>query len=164
MKTASKKPFKSGDKQLDSILGRYKGLSRELISILQDVQEELGYLPEDALRQVAQFLDAPITEIYGVATFYKMFRLTKPGRRTLTACIGTACHVRGVTRIVDELSRMLGVRPGETTGDGEYSLETVNCLGCCAIGPVLVTDGKYHGQVTPQGARKLAKRSEAPKK
>jgi len=143
--------------RLKNVFKRYEGKPRELISVLQDVQEEYGYLPREALEAVSDFLQTSMSEIYGVATFYKMFRLTKPGEHMLTACVGTACHVRGMPRVVDELSRALNVQPGQTTPDGAYTLETVNCLGCCAIGPVLVLDGKYHGQVTPQSARKLLK-------
>ncbi|MBI5208874.1 MAG: NAD(P)H-dependent oxidoreductase subunit E [Elusimicrobia bacterium] len=157
MKNKKPKRNGSGDPRLDKVLKPYKGEPREMISMLQDIQDEYGFLPEDALRQVAVALGVPLPDVFGVATFYRMFRLNAPGRHTITACVGTACHVRGVPRVVDELSRTLGVEPGQTTPDGEYSLETVACLGCCAIGPVVVMDGVYHGQVNPQTARKLVK-------
>lgn len=157
MKKTTAKHAGTGDSRLDRIFKPYKGQTRELISVLQDIQDEYGYLPEDCLRKASVFLGVPLPDIFGVATFYRMFRLNAPGKHMVTACVGTACHVRGVTRVVDELSRTLGIEPGQTTQDGEYSLETVACLGCCAIGPVVVMDGQYHGQVSPQGARKLVK-------
>ncbi|MBI4678233.1 MAG: NAD(P)H-dependent oxidoreductase subunit E [Elusimicrobia bacterium] len=157
MKKSTAKRNGTGEPRLDKIFKSYKGRAREMISILQDIQDEYGFLPEEALKKTAVFLDVPLPDIFGVATFYRMFRLGRPGKHTITACIGTACHVRGVTRVVEEIGRTLGIEPGQTTPDGEYSLDTVNCLGCCAIGPVVVMDGQYHGQVTSQSARKLVK-------
>ena len=118
-----------------------------LLSVLQDIQTEFGYLPEEKLIETAKTLDMPLIDVYGVATFYKSFSLTPKGRHQVKACLGTACHVRGASRIVDEIERKLGIEPGETSEDGEFSLETVMCLGCCAIGPVVVIDGKYYGQM-----------------
>jgi len=123
--------------------------NKNLLSILQDVQKECGYLPEERLREIALMLGMPLIDVYGVATFYKSFSLTPRGRYQVKVCLGTACHVRGATRIGKEVGRKLGIGPGETSEDGEFSLETVMCLGCCAIGPVVVIDGKYYGQVTP---------------
>ncbi|MBI5242080.1 MAG: NAD(P)H-dependent oxidoreductase subunit E [Elusimicrobia bacterium] len=145
------------DPRLKRILGRYQGRAKDLISVLQDIQAKYGYLNEEALKTVSTGLNVPLTGIYGVATFYKMFRLNPPGRHTLTLCLGTACHVRGGVPVAEEISKALGIQPGETTKDREYSFDTVNCLGCCAIGPVLVKDGKYHRQVTLQGVRNLLK-------
>ena len=122
--------------------------NKNLLSILQDVQKECGYLPEEKLIETAETLDMPLIDVYGVATFYKSFSLTPRGRHQIKVCLGTACHVRGAERIVEEIERKLAVRPGETSENGEFSLETVMCLGCCAIGPVVVIDGKYYGQVT----------------
>jgi len=119
-----------------------------LIALLQDLQEEFGYLPEFALRIVAEKTGRPLISVYGVATFYKMFRFKPKGRQHLSVCVGTACHVRGGAQVAEELGKKLGIRPGETSADGEFTLETVNCLGCCAIGPVVVKDGRYHGQVS----------------
>ena len=119
-----------------------------LIALLQDLQEEFGYLPEFALRLVAEKSGRTLISVYGVATFYKMFRFKPKGRKLLSVCVGTACHVRGGAQVAEELSKKLEVAPGDTTADGEFSLETVNCLGCCAIGPVVVKDGRYHGQVS----------------
>ena len=119
-----------------------------LLSVLQDIQAKYGYLPEEKLIETAETLEIPLIDVYGVATFYKSFSLTPKGRHQVKACLGTACHVRGANRTVKEIERKLGIKPGDTSEDGEFSLETVMCLGCCAIGPVVVVDGKYYGQVT----------------
>jgi len=120
-----------------------------LLSVLQDIQAKYGYLPEEKLIETAKTLGMPLIDVYGVATFYKSFSLTPRGRHLVKVCLGTACHVRGASRIGKEVGRKLGIGPGETSEDGEFSLETVMCLGCCAIGPVVVIDGKYYGQVAP---------------
>jgi len=124
------------------------GSNETLLSVLQDIQAKYGYLPEEKLIETAETLDMPLIDVYGVATFYKSFSLTPRGRHQVKVCLGTACHVRGATRIGKEVGRKLGIGPGETSENGEFSLETVMCLGCCAIGPVVVIDGKYYGQVT----------------
>ena len=118
-----------------------------LLSILLDIQEKYSYLPEEKLIETAETLNLPLIDVYGVATFYKSFSLTPRGRHQVKVCLGTACHVRGASRILKEIERKLGIEPGETSEDGEFSLETVMCLGCCAIGPVVVIDGKYYGQM-----------------
>jgi len=125
------------------------GSNETLLSVLQDIQAKYGYLPEEKLIETAETLDMSLIDVYGVATFYKSFSLTPRGRHQVKVCLGTACHVRGASRIVEEIGRKLGIEPEETSEDGEFSLETVMCLGCCAIGPVVVIDGKYYGQVTP---------------
>jgi len=125
------------------------GSSETLLSVLQDIQAKYGYLPEEKLIETSETLDMPLIDVYGVATFYKSFSLTPRGRHQVKVCLGTACHVRGANRIGKEVGRKLGIGPEETSEDGEFSLETVMCLGCCAIGPVVVIDGKYYGQVTP---------------
>ena len=125
------------------------GSNETLLSVLQDIQAKYGYLPEEKLIETSETLDMPLIDVYGVATFYKSFSLTPRGRHQVKVCLGTACHVRGADRIGKEVGRKLGIGPGETSEDGEFSLETVMCLGCCAIGPVVVIDGKYYGQVTP---------------
>ncbi|MFA5078941.1 MAG: NAD(P)H-dependent oxidoreductase subunit E [Dehalococcoidia bacterium] len=122
--------------------------NKNLLLILQDIQKEFGYLPEDKLKETAVALGKSLIDVYGVATFYRSFSLTPRGRHHVKVCLGTACHVRGSSRILDEIVHRLGVRPGETSTDGEYSLETVMCLGCCAIGPVMVVDNKYYGQMS----------------
>ena len=125
------------------------GSSETLLSVLQDIQAKYGYLPEEKLIETSETLDMPLIDVYGVATFYKSFSLTPRGRHQVKVCLGTACHVRGANRIGEEVGRKLSIGPGETSENGEFSLETVMCLGCCAIGPVVVIDGKYYGQVTP---------------
>ncbi len=140
---------------VDSIVESY-GCSRDsLISILQDVQTRYHYLPEDALRQVARMLDLPLIQVYGVATFFKAFSLEPRGKHLVHVCLGTACHVRGANSVLDEVKRRLDVEPGQTTDDMEYTLETVNCLGACALGPIVVVDGEYHGQITPRKVKKV---------
>ena len=118
-----------------------------LISILQDVHSEFNYLPEGSLEIISRELGMPLSSVYGVATFFKSFSFTPRGKHIASVCLGTACHVRGGAPVAAEFERKLGIKAGETMANGQFSLETVNCLGCCAIGPVVVGDGKYHGQV-----------------
>jgi NADH-quinone oxidoreductase subunit E len=118
-----------------------------LISILQDVHAEFNYLPEGSLEIISRELGMPLSSVYGVATFFKTFSFTPRGKHVASVCLGTACHVRGGSLVAAEFERRLGIQAGETTANGQFSLETVNCLGCCAIGPVAVVDGKYYGQV-----------------
>ena len=135
-----------------------------LISMLQDIQSEYHHLPEEALRHVAKSLDLPLIQVYGVATFYKAFSLKPKGKHLCAVCTGTACHVRGASAVLDELERQLGVKSGETTEDMLFTLESVNCLGACALGPVVVMDGKYHGQMNTAKLRKvMAKHKTAPR-
>ncbi len=134
-------------KFVEGAVARHGGF---LISTLQDIQEHYKYLPEEALREVAKASGIALRDVYGVATFYSAFSFTPKGKHIITVCLGTACHVRGGVRIVDVLSKNLGINPGETTKDLQFTLETVNCLGCCAIGPTVVLNGKYYGQMTPQ--------------
>jgi NADH-quinone oxidoreductase subunit E len=131
-----------------SIIDKHQGLKKNLIAILLDVQENFNYLPPDALRLVAKALGLPLIDVIGVATFYRAFSLKPRGKHTCLVCLGTACHVRGAQRILEEVERKLGVPAGENTKDGQFTLETVACLGCCAIGPVVVIDGEYHGHAT----------------
>ncbi len=127
---------------------KYRNEKKALISILQDIQEEYNYLPQEALRIVSRSLGVPLIDIIGVATFYRAFSLEPRGEHLITVCLGTACHVRGGPKILEEFERQLNIKAGETTKDGQSSLETVACLGCCAIGPVVVVDGDYHAQTT----------------
>lgn len=121
---------------------------KSLLSILHNIQREWGYLPEEKLREIAVMLGMPLIDVCGVATFYKSFSLTPKGRHQIKVCLGTACHVRGANRILKEVERKLGIKSGETSEDGEFSLEIVMCLGCCAIGPVVVMDDRYYGKMT----------------
>jgi NADH:ubiquinone oxidoreductase subunit E len=133
--------------KVDSLIDGYVDKKEELISLLQDVQAEFNYLPQDVLIRISQKLDIPLSQIFSVATFFKAFSLKPRGRHLVTVCLGTACHVRAGQRLVDKMERDYGIKPGETTEDTRFTLETVNCLGCCALGPVVVVDGKYESQV-----------------
>ena len=134
---------------LETILNRYDRDRTQVVSVLQDIQDEERYLSQEALTYVAEALDMPRSQVYGLATFYRAFSLEPRGDHTIVVCTGTACHVRGAPRLVDELSRRLVVAPGGTTADRKFTLETVNCLGACALGPLVVVDGNYHGQMSP---------------
>lgn len=121
-----------------------------LIPILQDIQKNYKYLPEEFLIKVAEKLHIPLIDVYGVTTFYQSFSLIPKGEHIIVVCLGTACYIRGGIKIVDVLTKELNIKPGETTKDNKFTLETVNCLGCCAIGPTMVLDGEYYGEMTPQ--------------
>jgi len=121
-----------------------------LIGVLQETQEECGYLRKDRLEELSAKLEIPLSRIYSVATYYKSFSLIPPAKHTVTVCMGTACYVRGAPRIVERISQILNIRPGETTPDSMFKLETVNCLGACALGPLVVIDGEYYGEMSPQ--------------
>jgi len=141
--------------RVESIVESYDGNADCLISILQDVQAAFGYLPERALRQVAAAKSLPLIQVYGVATFFKAFSLTPRGKHTIQVCLGTACHVRGAPAVLAEIERQLGVAAGETTEDQQFTLGTVNCLGACALGPIVQVDDKYHGQMTAGKVKKM---------
>jgi NADH-quinone oxidoreductase subunit E len=135
-------------KQLDKILARYGGEKSDLIPILQEAQESFGYLPEGVMQKIAQFLRLPESTVYGVGTFYAQFKLIPTGKRLIKVCRGTACHVRGGVRILREVEKRLGIKPGETSGDLSYSLETIACFGSCALAPVMVVDKNVYGRMT----------------
>ena len=136
-------------RKVDSIIDSYVDKKELLISLLQDIQAEFNYLPRDVLVKVSQKLDIPLSQIFSVATFFRAFSLKPRGRHLVTVCLGTACHVRGAQRMADKLERDYSLKPGDTTEDSKFTLETVNCLGCCALGPVVVVDGNYESQVNP---------------
>lgn len=138
---------------IEHILDRHDRAPSAIIAILQDVQDEVNHLPEGTLRYVAERLDIPVSKVFRLATFYRAFSLEPRGEHLIEVCTGTACHVRGAVKIVDSLEREIGIRAGETDERLEFTLETVNCLGACALGPVMVVDGQYHGQMT--GAKAL---------
>lgn len=140
---------------LEAILKGREGRRHELVEVLQDVQETSGYISEDAMRTVSEKLATPLIEVYRVANFYTAFTLAPRGRHLITICMGTACHVRGAPLMFDEVLGQLGVEPGGTTDDGFFTVERVNCLGACALGPVVVLDGVYHDHMTPRKLRKL---------
>lgn len=127
----------------------------QLLEVLQDMQVVYGYLPEEELRIVSERLGVRPIEVYRVASFYKAFTLMPHGRHSLTLCTGTSCHVRGSQMLLDTVQGQLDILPGQTTKDGAFTLQTVNCLGCCALGPVIVMDGVYHDRITPRKLRQL---------
>jgi NADH-quinone oxidoreductase subunit E len=134
--------------EMGDILGEFGQDQKDLIHILHRIQAKFGYIPPEAVAQVARRLKISENEIFGVLTFYKAFSLEPRGRYLVTVCLGTACHVRGGVQIVEEMERKLRIKAGGTTPDKKFTLETVNCLGCCAIGPVVVVNGKYYSHVT----------------
>ena len=134
--------------QLDDILSQHSGESGDLIPILQEAQGRFGYLPEGVMAGIAKFLRLPESNVFGVATFYAQFKFTPIGKRIVKVCRGTACHVRGGARILNEVERQLGITPGETTDDLEYSLETIACFGSCALAPIVVIDKTVYGRMT----------------
>jgi NADH:ubiquinone oxidoreductase subunit E len=140
---------------LEEVLEGRRSQPQQLIEVLQDVQEGWGYISQPAMIAISQELGVPLIEVYRVASFYKAFSLVPRGKHLITVCLGTACHVRGAPRLGDQVTGQLQVEPGGTTSDGLFTVETVNCLGACALGPVVVLDGVYHSQMTPRKARRL---------
>ena len=134
--------------KIDEILDKYGGDRSALIQVLLEVQRENRWLPKDVLEQVSQKLGGPLTEIFHIATFYKAFSLMPKGRHSVSVCLGTACQVRGAPRLLDRIIETLQIKPGETSADMQFSLDTVNCLGCCALGPVMLVDDEYHSKPT----------------
>ncbi len=141
--------------RVDQIIDKHGLDRRELIALLLDVQDEFYYLPQEALARVAEKMQLPSVQVYQVARFYKAFSLKPRGKHLLTVCLGTACHVRGGKRLLDQLARLLKVEPGETTEDKLFTLHVVNCLGCCALGPVMVVDGTYYGKMAATKIEKI---------
>ncbi len=150
--SAKSKPSKQSVKLT---LDRYDGDPGMLVAVLQDIQAEYNYLPKEALVQVSQGLDVPLTQVYSVASFFKAFSLKPRGRHLINVCLGTACHVRGAVRVLDEIERELGIKSGGTTEDLRYTLETVNCVGACALGPIMIIDGNYSGQMKSNKVKPL---------
>jgi NADH:ubiquinone oxidoreductase subunit E len=141
--------------KVDAILENRGAEPFDIIEVMQDLQELHGYLPEWVLRRVSESLEIPLIEVFRLASFYKAFSLTPRGRHLVTVCTGTACHVRGAPRMLDEVVAELEIEPGETTEDRAFTIETVNCLGACALGPVVVVDGTYHDHMSPAKLRVL---------
>jgi NADH:ubiquinone oxidoreductase subunit E len=135
------------------------GADSSLISVLEEIQAQYSYLPQEAMILVSERMGVPLSQVYSVATFYNAFSLKPRGEHTICVCTGTACHVRGAVQVLNRLEASLGVRPGGTTRDRQFTLETVNCLGCCALGPVVVLDDDYEGQMTTKKVDKLLKRA-----
>ena len=131
--------------KVEGVLNKYQRHQGLLVPILQDIQAEYNYLPKDALEEVSRGLGIPLTQVYSVATFFKAFSLEPRGRHLIHVCLGTACHVRGAVRILETIERELGIKSGETTEDLKYTLERVNCVGACALGPIVIVDGEPLG-------------------
>ncbi len=135
--------------RIDQIIDKHNGEASSLIQVLLEIQSENNWLSKAALARVNEKLQVPLARILHIATFYKAFSLVPKGRHGVHICVGTACHVRGATRILDTVEEATGIKPGETDLDLKFSLETVNCLGCCALGPVVEVDGKVYGKMSP---------------
>jgi len=149
------------DGNLENILAHYEGKDFELIPILQEVQHEFGYLPEFEMSEVAKFVGLPKSRIYGVATFFEQFKFTPQGKNLITVCRGTACHVRGARRILEEFEEKLSVKEGETTEDLEYTLGTAACIGCCALAPCVMINDDVEAKLTPKKVADLINKETA---
>lgn len=148
------------DTSLETIFSEYEGKRENIIPILQKVQEEYTYLPENLMAEIAKYTHVPPSDIYGVATFYAQFRFTPTGKNLVSVCRGTACHVRGAPRIFEEITDQLGLEDEGTTEDKEYTVETVACVGCCALAPVITINEEVHGDLTKQKVKKLIQSKE----
>jgi NADH-quinone oxidoreductase subunit E len=146
--------------RIDQIIDKHGCEPSSLIQVLLDIQAEHHWLPREALERVAERLQVPMTRIQHIATFYKAFSLVPKGRHEIHICVGTACHVRGAQRVLDTVKDLTGIHPGETDLDLKFSLETVNCLGCCALGPVMEIDGQTHGKMAPAETARVLKNYE----
>jgi NADH-quinone oxidoreductase subunit E len=147
-------------KRVDQIIDKHEGKASSLIQVLLEIQSENHWLPKEAIERVSERLEVPLSRIQHIVTFYKAFSLVPKGRHEVHVCMGTACHVRGAQRILDRVEDLTGIKPGETDQDLKFSLETVNCLGCCALGPVMVVDGEYHGKISPAKSEDVLKNYE----
>ncbi|MBN2284221.1 MAG: NAD(P)H-dependent oxidoreductase subunit E [Deltaproteobacteria bacterium] len=143
--------------KLDEIIERYKGKPGGLIPVLEQAQETLGFLPVPIQRRVGRGLNIPISQVYGVVTFYSFFTMAPRGKHTVRVCLGTACYVRGGKKIAENLERIFGIKEGETTPDRMFTYETVRCLGACGLGPVVVVDEDVHGRVKPERVNDILK-------
>ena len=141
-----------------AVIDKYEIDTGQLISILQDIQTEFRYLPKETLLQVSDTMNIPLSRVYSVATFFKAFSLEPRGEHLINVCLGTACHVRGADKILEQIERSLGISRGATTSDIKFTLETVNCMGCCALGPVVRIDNEYFGQIGPDKVDSLLTR------
>jgi NADH-quinone oxidoreductase subunit E len=143
--------------KIDKIIDKYRGDAGSLIQVLLEIQRENRWLPKEALEKVSEKLNVPSNRIQHIVTFYKAFSLVPKGRHEIHVCTGTACHVRGAPRLLDSVQDLLGIKAGETDQDLKFTLETVNCVGCCALGPVIVVDGEYHGKMAPAKSEDVLK-------
>ncbi len=143
---------------IDAIITRYDKAPSALLAIMQDVQDEERYLPKEAMDRIASALQIPITRVYQMATFFESFHLEPRGKHVCTVCMGTACHVRGAQRLVEQLERDLEIDAGQTTEDLMFTIEEVNCVGACALGPLVIINGEYHGNMTSGSLQKVVKK------
>jgi len=143
--------------RVDKIIDKHNGEASSLIQVLLGIQSENHWLPKEALKRVSEKLHVPLNRIQHIATFYKAFSLVPKGRHEVHVCTGTACHVRGAPRLLDSVQDLIGISPGETDQDLKFSLDTVSCVGCCALGPVMVVDGEYHGKMAPAKSEEVLK-------
>ena len=143
--------------KLQTIIDNYRQGNTSLIGLLQDMSSEYGYIPEEKLETVTDQTGVALSRLYSLCTFYASLRLEPMGEHYCAVCVGTACHVRGAPQVVEEIERNLGIKAGETTEDGKFTLETVNCLGACALGPLVVIDGEYHGKMDPRKISRILK-------
>lgn len=146
--------------KIDQIIDKHNCEASNLLQILLELQSSNNWLPKEVLKRVSERLEVPLTRIRHIATFYKAFSLVPKGRHKVHICVGTACHVRGASRILDTVEEATGIKPGETDMDMKFSVETVNCLGCCALGPVMEIDGKTHGKMSPAQTASILKNYE----
>src|SRR4030043_1733317 len=146
--------------RIDQIIDKYQGEASSVIQVLLEIQSENHWLPKETLERVSEKLQVPFTRIQHIASFYKAFSLVPKGRHEIHLCMGTACHVRGAPRLLDMVQDLTGIKPGETDLDMKFSLETVNCLGCCALGPGMEVNGKPHGKMSPSKTAEVLKNYE----
>jgi NADH-quinone oxidoreductase subunit E len=144
--------------KIDQIIDKHQGDPSSLIQVLIEIQNENRWLPKEALEKVSKKLDVPLNRIQHIVTFYKAFSLVPKGRHEIHVCTGTACHVRGAPRLLDSVQDQIGIGPGETDPELKFSLDTVGCVGCCALGPVMVIDGEYHGKMAPAKSEAVLKK------
>lgn len=145
--------------KLPGLIEKYRTESGTVIGLLQDIHEEYGYLPEEVLEQTAKDIDVPLSTLYSLATFYSSFRLEPMGKHHICTCVGTACHVKGAPFVVDTIERELNIKAGETTEDGMFTFDTVNCLGACALAPLVIVDDEYYGKMDQKKVSKLVEDS-----
>ncbi len=145
------------EQNVKEVLARYGNNPARMIEILQDLQDIYGYLPKEVLKEVSLQTEVPLTRVYHVATFFKAFTLKPRGKYVIQVCTGTACHVKGAYRVLERLEDVLGIKAGDTTDDLMFTLETVNCVGACALGPVVIVNEKYHAYMTPAKVESLIK-------
>jgi NADH-quinone oxidoreductase subunit E len=141
---------KEQEEKVQQVLQKHQHDKSELVGILQDIQAEIGYLPKEVLQEASKGLNVPLSRVYSVATFFKAFSLKPRGRHLINVCLGTACHVRGATKVLERVEQELKIKAGETTPDLNFTLETVNCVGACALGPMVIVGEDYHGEMTPE--------------